>query len=68
MGALPKRKNTARRRGNRRSHDRAVTPHLVRCSRCRSLRPSHHACPSCGHYHGRAAIAVPATDTASPEA
>lgn len=63
MGALPKRKVTGRRRGNRRSHDRAVMPHLVRCTRCRNMRPAHHACPTCGFYHGRVAVTIP---TANP--
>ena len=59
MGALPKRKSTGRRRGNRRSHDRAQVPHLVRCTRCRNMRPAHHACPVCGIYNGRTAIVIP---------
>ncbi|MBI2886640.1 MAG: 50S ribosomal protein L32 [Chloroflexi bacterium] len=59
MGALPKRKLTASRRGNRRSHQSAVTATLVRCGRCRSMRQAHHACPVCGFYNGRTAIEIP---------
>ncbi len=63
MGALPKRKLSGRRRGNRRSHDRAAALHLVRCEHCRAFHPSHHACPNCGYYNGRTAIAVPSAAT-----
>ncbi len=59
MGALPKRKISSRRRGNRRSHDRANVVQLARCPRCRALRPQHHVCPSCGFYKDRIAIEVP---------
>jgi large subunit ribosomal protein L32 len=59
MGALPKRKISSRRRGNRRSQQRAVVVQLSRCPKCRSMRPNHHACPTCGFYKDRTAIAIP---------
>jgi len=59
MGALPKRKISSRRRGNRRAHDRANVVQLTRCPRCRSMRPQHHACPVCGFYKDRVVIDIP---------
>jgi len=59
MGALPKRKLSSRRRGNRRSQWNAVVLQLVSCQRCRAPHPSHHACPRCGYYKGRTAIEIP---------
>jgi large subunit ribosomal protein L32 len=59
MGALPKRKVSSRRGGNRRSQWRAVTRHLSDCPRCRSPRQSHHACPRCGFYKEGVSVAVP---------
>lgn len=59
MGALPKRKSSGRRRGNRRSQIRAFAVALTQCPRCRSMRPHHHACPTCGFYKDRVAIDIP---------
>lgn len=68
MGALPKRKLSSRRRGNRRSHDRAFVMQLTRCPRCRSLRPHHHACPTCGYYKDRVAIEIPLPEAPGTQA
>ncbi|HLC30126.1 MAG TPA: 50S ribosomal protein L32 [Dehalococcoidia bacterium] len=65
MGALPKRKISQPRRGKRRSHLAASVVQLVRCTRCRSPRPGHHACPVCGFYNGRDAVEIPMA--AAPE-
>lgn len=60
MAALPKRKTSKGRKGNRQRHFKAQTAHLVVCPQCRLPKPSHVACPSCGHYKGRAAVQVAA--------
>ncbi|MEE8386150.1 MAG: 50S ribosomal protein L32, partial [Dehalococcoidia bacterium] len=42
----------------RRAHLASPVATLVVCPQCRSPRPSHHACPTCGTYRGRVVIAV----------
>ncbi|HEY91402.1 MAG TPA: 50S ribosomal protein L32 [Dehalococcoidia bacterium] len=53
MGALPKRKITKARRGNRRSHDGLSAAVLMDCPQCHSPKLPHHVCPTCGTYAGR---------------
>lgn len=48
--AVPKKKLTRTRQGNRRSHQALKIKKLVRCSRCQSFITSHQACHSCGSY------------------
>jgi LSU ribosomal protein L32P len=52
VGALPKRKVSQARRGNRRSHDIAKKANLVPCPNCHAMRLSHRVCTNCGHYRG----------------
>ena len=61
MGAVPKRKISSARRGNRRSHHHISLPQLARCPQCRNLKPTHQVCPSCGTYKGMQVIAGRAT-------
>jgi large subunit ribosomal protein L32 len=56
MGALPKRRISSARQGNRRGHHRVTLPQLVNCPRCGELRVSHHVCPNCGTYRGKTVI------------
>jgi len=58
MGALPKKKVSRRRRGNRRSHIRIQPLALGRCPQCQSVKPTHMACPTCGTYNGRVVLKV----------
>lgn len=58
MGALPKRKVSTVRRGNRRSHDALKKINLVPCPNCHKLRLPHHICPHCGHYRGVEVVEV----------
>jgi len=53
MGAVPKRRISKSRRGNRRSHDALTTFHLVKCKECGEMRRTHHVCLNCGTYRGR---------------
>ncbi len=55
---LPKRKVSHARQGDRRSHHALSVPSLVECSHCHEMKRSHHACPSCGYYDGRPALAL----------
>ena len=54
----PKRRHSKQRRDKRRSHDALVNPGLSKCPNCQEDRLPHRACPHCGHYKGRAVIAV----------
>jgi large subunit ribosomal protein L32 len=58
MPPLPKRKYPKSRQGKRRRNIKLATGHVVECPQCRSPRLAHTACPTCGSYHGREAIAV----------
>ncbi|MEE8369860.1 MAG: 50S ribosomal protein L32 [Dehalococcoidia bacterium] len=58
MGAQPKKKISLSRKRRRRAHLTAPVTTLVVCPQCRSPRPPHHACPTCGTYRGRNVIAV----------
>ncbi len=56
MGALPKRKKSKSRAGNRLSHNALKPPALDICPQCHSPKKPHHACPTCGTYNGREVI------------
>ena len=56
MGALPKRKLSKARRGQRRSHDSLTPPALVNCPQCNSPKLPYRSCPTCGTYDGREVI------------
>ena len=58
MGALPKRKKSSSRAGQRLSHRALKPPALVACPQCHTLILPHHACPTCGNYNGRAVIEI----------
>jgi large subunit ribosomal protein L32 len=58
MGGLPKKKVSASRRGQRRSHDRIKVPQLSTCPQCRNLKPTHRVCLVCGTYNGRQVLQV----------
>ncbi|NDY42179.1 50S ribosomal protein L32 [Dissulfurirhabdus thermomarina] len=51
--AVPKRKISRSRRGNRRSHDRLRVRSLSPCPQCTEPRPPHRVCPHCGAYRGK---------------
>ncbi len=56
MGALPKRKVSHHRRGNRRSHQALTVRQQVICPECKEPALPHRVCPSCGTYNGRKVI------------
>jgi large subunit ribosomal protein L32 len=58
MGALPKRKKTKSRAGNRLSHRALKPPAMDICPQCHSPKLPHHACPTCGTYNGREVIKI----------
>jgi large subunit ribosomal protein L32 len=58
MGALPKRKKSKSRAGNRLSHRAHKPPVYIECPQCHNPKLPHHACPTCGTYNGREVIKV----------
>jgi large subunit ribosomal protein L32 len=58
MGALPKRRISRRRRGNRRSHNALKARQLIICPQCGGPALPHSVCPSCGTYKGAQILKV----------
>jgi len=58
MGALPKKKLTRARRGRRLTAYKLKPLSPAYCSRCRTAKLPHTACPGCGFYRGRQVLAV----------
>ncbi len=56
MGALPKRKISRARQGERRAHLFLKPAALVECPQCHERRLPHRACPACGYYRGMQVI------------
>ncbi len=65
---LPKRRHSNQRTRKRRTHYKLTPPEVVQgyCPGCQkqNFRLDHHACPDCGFYNGKQAIAVKETATA----
>ncbi len=56
--AVPKRKTSRMKRGNRRSHHALATPTYVEDKESGELRRPHHIDPKTGRYRGRQVIAA----------
>ncbi|WP_412061894.1 50S ribosomal protein L32 [Rubrivirga sp. IMCC45206] len=55
--ANPKRKHSKARTGHRRSQYKVKNvPTPTECPNCSNAKLQHRACPTCGHYRGRAVI------------
>jgi large subunit ribosomal protein L32 len=67
MVALPKKKISSARRGQRRSHDRLRLPQLGLCPQCRHPKPTHQVCPNCGTYNGLDVLRLDAKSKRRPE-
>ncbi|HAY37622.1 MAG: 50S ribosomal protein L32 [Bacteroidetes Order II. Incertae sedis bacterium] len=54
--ANPRRKNSKARTRQRRTtyYNRLSEPTTMECPNCGETKLMHRACPSCGHYRGRA--------------
>ncbi len=66
--AVPKRRTSRSKRNMRRAnHDKVIAPQLVACANCGEPSTPHRACPSCGHYKGRAVDAHKAVADKKPE-
>ncbi|MGB9722834.1 MAG: 50S ribosomal protein L32 [Chloroflexia bacterium] len=58
MGALPKRKVSHHRRGNRRSHQALSVRQMTLCPECGEPTLPHRVCPSCGTYKGAKVLEI----------
>jgi large subunit ribosomal protein L32 len=54
----PKRKLSRTRRDKRRTHYKAHAEKTHNCPQCGATKLAHRACPDCGYYNGRKAIAA----------
>ena len=54
--AVPQRKISRSRKGQRRSHLAMKTPSLSNCPRCKQAMMPHRICPNCGWYKGRSVV------------
>ena len=50
---VPKKRTSKARCDARRSHHALQAPSLVECPQCKSMKPQHVVCPTCGSYAGR---------------
>lgn len=55
--AVPKRKTSKSKRDMRRTHQKTEAPNISKCPECGEVRMPHHACPNCGYYKDRVAVA-----------
>jgi large subunit ribosomal protein L32 len=58
MGALPKKKVSAMRRGNRRAHIKLTLPPMMNCPECQARKVTHRVCLNCGMYNGRQVVDI----------
>jgi large subunit ribosomal protein L32 len=63
MGALPKRKISKARKGNRRSHNALQVPAIVPCPKCGKAKRPHFKCDYCGFYGEVKKVSTKATKT-----
>ena len=60
--AVPKRRMSHARQQSRRANWKLSAPHTVECPQCHQPKLSHHVCPNCGYYEGRAVLEQEAAD------
>ena len=66
--ALPKRRLSHSRQGNRTAHSALTPPALMECPQCHSPKLPHQTCPTCGTYNGRTVVDVAAREKKKKEA
>ena len=54
--AVPRRRQTNRKTGSRRSHDFITPKQLTFCPNCGKAARTHRVCDNCGYYMGRIAV------------
>ena len=66
--AMPKKRLTPNKQGNRRSQIHATLPSVSFCPKCHSPKMAHTVCKVCGEYRGRVVIEKKVKATVVPEA
>ena len=56
--AVPKRRTSRSRQGNRRSHHHLKPIQIQYCPRCEHPVLPHRVCANCGHYQNREVVAM----------
>lgn len=56
--AVPKRRMSRSNTRSRRSQWKAALPTFATCSRCKTAKLPHVACPTCGYYNDRRVVEV----------
>ncbi len=57
--AVPFRRTSKTAKRLRRSHFHLAVSGLNTCPHCGTMIRSHHVCPNCGYYDGKAVVSVP---------
>ena len=60
--AHPKKKTSKSRRDKRRTHKKATSYKVTKCSNCGASVRYHHVCSECGYYRGQLAVENPEMD------
>jgi len=55
---LPKKKQSKRKKRQRRSHDALTRTGIIMCSNCGQPSLPHRVCPNCGHYNGKKIVDI----------
>ena len=63
---LPKKRHSAARGRQRRTHWKVTMGALAPCPQCKSPKRTHRACPVCGYYSGRQAIEIKVKEEKKP--
>ena len=63
--AVPKKKISTSRRGQRRSHDSLAAVNAAVCPNCGEAMVPHNACQACGMYNGKQVLKVKETTEVS---
>ena len=58
--AVPKKKTSKSRQGQRRSHHALSAPAYSECPQCHEIKQPHHICSHCGFYKGKEVMEVEA--------
>ncbi len=56
--AVPKRRMSRSNTRSRRAQWKTSAPSTATCPRCKSVKLTHVACPTCGYYNDRQVVAV----------
>jgi large subunit ribosomal protein L32 len=58
--AVPKKRTSKSRTGQRRAHDALSAPTFGECPQCHEMKRPHRICPHCGYYKGKEVMEVEA--------